>query len=550
MAVHIESMNPSTCAVIIPAEQARLIQNMEYDSERILLKDKRIDVDEGMDIPGDESDEDRPLILPGTVERLSLRRLKLSWFLNITGNFTKAQLHSKYGCFCRIWQALLIVMLFSYMAFAFGFVAHNDITPTFVAVGDRPFTLVHDAVWEVKWLLAFLMGISYYASGHVERFLAGVSLPSHVYRKGKHHGWLYLTTVVLLIIALPSVLHAMQLHDLTKQNIKAIIVCETLYTLFRTVTVPSFCVVTMVLYIIKVQIDSLGECLKCTCAALGVPYAKREIIAVKRTIRVADSKLKWYLLCHMVLVLITAFTGVFSCIERLHITMQSGNGTAAVITVSGIDSSHHHHQHHLEMNLIKIRLQMAKLDAQVPRHAVENLYKEEDSRWQELKAAKMAALNKQLMNLTLQAIAESQMESLRPARNVTVRIQNKQGPSQVITKFIEKVKPFRVLIESTVEFLEVIVLFLLPLMLLAWHERAILRITEEIRDLDTEDQRRFGLLIDNEATQNHVITLLKDMRGVSIFGMRVQFYKAAFVTVLSPFMAAVLHLIFKKYKFY
>ena len=549
MAVHIESTNPSSCAVIIPAEKARLVHKMEYDGERILPKGNRIDVDEGMDIPGEESDDDRPLILPGTVERLSLRRLKLSWFLNITGNFTKAQLHSKYGCVCRIWQALLIVMLFSYLAFAFGFVTIKDTTPTVVADGDRPFTLVHDAVWEIKWLLAFLMGISYYASGHVERFLAGVSLPSHVYRKGKHHGWIYLATVAFLIIALPSVLHAMQLHDLTKESIKGIIVCDSLYTLFRVATVPSFCVVTMVLYIIKVQIDSLGECLKCTCAALGVPYAKREITAVKRSIRVADTKLKWYLLCHMVLVLITAFTGVFSCIERLHITMQSGNGTAAVITVSGIDARHHH-PNHLATDLIKIQLRMAQLDAQAPRYAVVNSYEEEDSRWQELKAAKMAALHKQLMNLTLQAIAESQMENLVPARNVTVRMQNKQGPSQVLAKFIDKEKPFRVLIESIVEFLEVIILFLLPLMLLAWHERAILRITEEIRDLDTEDQRRYGLLIDNEATQNHVITLLKDMRGVSIFGMRVQFYKAAFVTVLSPFIAAVLHLIFKKYKFY
>ena len=536
-------------AEIIPAEDARTVHNMEYDQARALAKNSDQGFDEESDASLVESDEEKPLVSPGTIERLSLRRLKISWLFNMTGNFTKTQLRSRYGIFCRIWQVFLSLLLIAYLLFALGILKFKHIIPIVAAESNLPFTKVHDAVWELKWLLAFIMGMFYYGSGHIERFLAGISLPSHVYRKAKHHGWLYLLSIGLFIIVLPSALHVLQLYDLSKKQNTGNMKCDVFYTIFRIVTIPSFCIVTMVLYLIKVQIDSLGQCLKCTNSNLGVPYAKREITTVKRSIRITDTKLKWYLVCHMVLILIAAFTGIFSCIERLHITMYSGNGTVGVVVGNGIRESQHH-ESQLAVDVTKLRLDLARLEKPMPQNLSRNSYESMSVHWLERKTARLAALNKQLLNLSLQAIAESKMKSLSPSRNITVNVNSNTGPSQLIVKLLDKSRPFRILMEAIVEFLEVILLFLLPLMLLAWHERAILRITDEIRDLDTEEQRRFCFLIDSELNQKQIVKLLRDMHGVSIFGMRVQFYKAAFITVLSPFVTAILHFIFKKYKMY
>ena len=553
MALQIMGDNPPY--QIIPADEANSIAGMDDTivEVRTIRKKKIRDVEKGLDevLEGGvdcESDEEGLLIVPGTVERLSLGRLKIGWFLNATGNFTKRQLRSKHGYLYRLWQMLFISLLITYLLFAFGFLSITDIRPVIVADGDLPFTKIHDAVWELKWALAFILGVVYHGSGHLERFLTSLRLPTDVSRKGKRHGIIYLVTVGLMVIVIPALLHGMQLYDMDKSHgkikaVKQIIVCDLLYTVFRIVTVPSFCVVTMVLYLIKVQIDSLGRLLKCMSINLGIPYAEREIREVKRVIRTTDSKLKWYLVCHMVLILVTAFTGVFSCIERMHFKMGNTGNKTSIVKINEGKSSHQFPKQ-LVVNLVQLRTEMNQLNA-MP----ENLQDGEATQWLEIKRERMARLNQKLLNLTLETIVETQMQSLTRARNITLQIRN-SGPSQLMIEFLEEVEPFRVLLETVIALVEIIVLFLLPLMLLAWHERALQRITEEIVDLDTEDQRRFGFLIDCKQTKDDIVELLTKMRGVSIFGMRVSFYKAAFISVLSPFIAMTLHVIFKKYGFY
>ena len=542
----------------IPAEEAERIHTMELEEPQVLHKKIKIKEEEefaeGIDVAWGENDEEEAMIAPGTIKRLNLNRLKIGWLLKMTGNFTEKQLKSKYGCIYRTWQVLLSVLLVAYLLFGFGIIKIKGIRPVVEADGQYPFTEVHDAVWELKWLLAFLLGISYFGSGHIERFLQYVSLCDHIYQKGKRHGRIYLLTIGVVVLLIPSSLHGMQLYDLGKNDRKEdlgkeIVVCDLLYTLFRAVTVPSFCVVTMVLYLIKVQIDSLGQSLKCTNRNLGLSYAKREITAVKRMIRTTDSKLKWYLICHMVLILITAFTGIFSCIERMHITLISpGNRTTSHVTLKEIEASRQYPRQ-LSLDFIGLRTDLTELDSGMPQNKTSNIFGAERIRWLEGRTMKLTKLNRRLLNLTVQMISEAKMRSLTPVKkHFTLSIQSSGGgPSHLMVKFLDKSEPFRVMMETVIAFIEVLLLFLLPLLLLAWHERAIARITEEVEDLDIEDQRRTGFLFDCESSKEQVVKSLTKMRGVSIFGMRVSFYKAAFVAILAPFITVVLHFIFKKY---
>ena len=553
MALRIDGTSPPY--QIIAEEEANAIFRMEADevqtlheninSERKLL--------EGVDVTDEETDEEKRLIGPGTMERLSLHRLRIGLLLNMTGNFTKRQLKSKYGCIYRLWQFALSILLVGYFLFAIGVLKIYDIKPVVVVDGNLPFTKLHDAVWELKWLLAFVLGTLYYGSGHIEKFLAGLSLPVHVYKKGKRHGWIYLLIIAFVLLLLPGILHGIQLYDLHKDHkvdklAREIAVCVLLYIAFRVATVPSFCIVTMVLYLIKVQIDSLGQLLKCTNINLGVPYAKREIIAVKRKIRNTDSKQKWYLLCHMILVLITAFTGIFSCIERMHVSV-GVNGTTSTVILKEKGPSQQHPKH-LVLDLIRLKTDLHELrDDKLQDSTVNSDVGELRMHQLEERTAKLTAMSQRLLNITLQAILETKMRRLTPA-NISVNVRTVGGASQLIVNFLERTGPFLILTEAIIALIEVIVLFLVPLMLLSWHERAIQRITEEIQDLDMEDQRRFGFLIYCQLTQDDIIKALKKMRGVSIFGMRVSFYKAAFISMLAPFIAVLFHFIFKKYGFY
>lgn len=536
---------------IIPADDARLISSMgEIVAVRSVFSKKRKDVEKGLDEiaegAGQDSDDESALITPGTVEGLSLHNFKVCWFMNATGNFTSNQLKSKYGSLLQFWQLLFVAVLVTYLCFAFGALKVKDIKPIVVAEGKYPFTIIHDALWELKWLLAFVLGIFYYKSGHIERFLSGLRLPTDVYRKGRQHGFVYMITVCLTVIITPAFLHGMQLRDMGGKP-ETLLLCDALYTLFRIATVPSFCIVTVILYLIKVQIDSLGRVLKCINVNLGVPYAEREIREVKRVVRRADSKLKWYLLCHMILIILTAFTGAFSCIERISIdTTAAENGTSVTFAMKDVETDHSRAER-ISLKLLQLRREMNQSD-RVPKNLMADDGGARHMKWLDTKTLKLSRVSKELLRLTLATLAETQRGS-KPIRNVTLRVDGAQ-PSRMIVRLLEKTKPLRIFIEAVVALIEVVVLFLLPLMLLAWHERALLRITDEIVDLDVEDQRRRGFLIDSDDAKRKVAEYLRTMGGVTIFSMRVNFYKAAFVTMFAPFLTVTLHVVFKKYGFY
>eukprot|EP00112_Aurelia_sp_Birch-Aquarium-sp1_P016603 Seg378.21_Seg378.17 transcript_id=Seg378.21_Seg378.17/GoldUCD/mRNA.D3Y31 product="hypothetical protein" protein_id=Seg378.21_Seg378.17/GoldUCD/D3Y31 len=549
---------------ILPAQEAEQIQDfhdLQPVAVRVVRRKKEqavVEIHEG----DSEDDYYGESLAPGNIELINLRRFRpLKVFLNATGNFTRAQIKSSYGSLFNLWRYIFIGLVIAYTLFALGMFpeeSYKRIKPVIIADSSGlTFTVVHDAVYLLKWVVSCILGSVYHKSGHLEKFLTDLRLSSSIVAKARRHGSWYLGIIIIMVILLPTTAHSFKHYDMLKTKsidlFKAIAICDFLFIVFTILTVPSFCVVTAVLYLIKVQIDTLGKVLKCVNVNLGVAYAEREIRGVKKMTRRADTKLKWYLLCHIMLVLITAFTGIFSCIERLEFKLKDAKNETR--TIKQIDYTNTANFTLLKFKVDDLKRELFEVSSdptsKIPAYDTEldemTLQKIQINRLT-ANSARLQRINKKLLDLTLQSLMETQIR--HPPSNTTTTIRSSSGPSKVELAFITKARPLAIFLESSTSLIEVIVLFLIPLMLLSWHDRALLRITDEIFDLDEEEQRRKGFLIDNKETKAVIVSCLKSMSGVRIFGMQVTFYKAAFIAVLAPFVTMILHVMFKRYGLY
>eukprot|EP00794_Sanderia_malayensis_P007990 gene7990-8848_t len=490
------------------------------------------------------------------------RKSKLRWILLLTGNFTKTCL-VRYRCFKVSVSACISLLLVLYLAFTFGWIADSTSIPTLItADSGLIFTKAHDVIWELKWLLSYLVGLFYVRSGHLGWLFRQLRLPKYIWKKSKRHGIIYAITVAVVMVIIPILAHAEKLYNQAEKEKnghhfrKEHLICDIVYMVFRLITLPSFFIVCCVLYIIKVQVDVLGISLKRTSVGLGVPNAKREIRSVKKIIRKTDTRLKWFLLLNLVLILVTAFVGLVSVLEQFEfkVSYKSMNETSTEVVsekltmVELADTNADTYKE--EIARLYKRMQSLSINVKHHKTAVNESASEpdgEESQQAQLER-KIAQMQTDLAMLTLKSslLTKSRKMMVMPIANKTTTVHRQQGPGKLLIQ-LSKVK---VLFTSIEELGEVAVLFLVPLMLLAWHERAIRRITDEIRDLDEEDQRRNYFLIRDQETKDKILAELKEMRGVSIFDLQVSFYKAALLAVTAPFITAVLHALFKQYKLY
>ena len=252
---------------IIDAEETRLIPDLEVQIEQTEKEKRRVklgELEKGFDEVNvyNGSDEGDDLnVLPGSNLLLSLERWKCLIIVNITGYFTKKQLKSRYGYFYRFWQTVAIALIATYHLFQFGIgkLSSKNIRPVVVADSNYPFTYAHDVLWQLKWSVAYVLGMAYFGSGHLEVFVSCLRLPSDVYKKARRHRAWYVIIIATLVLILPAAFHALQLYDSIQLQSKGkngskadkykyanIMICDLLYLAFRVATVPSFCIVTAV----------------------------------------------------------------------------------------------------------------------------------------------------------------------------------------------------------------------------------------------------------------------------------------------------------------
>ena len=93
------------------------------------------------------------------------------------------------------------------------------------------------------------------------------------------------------------------------------------------------------------------------------------------------------------------------------------------------------------------------------------------------------------------------------------------------------------------DFLEMLVLYTLPLVFLAKLHKIMTSLPEVVRDLKFSEQREAGYLFQNNEILNKMLEVLSTGRGIQIMGMNLTGVKTALVTLLLPFLTAAIHLL-------
>ena len=88
-----------------------------------------------------------------------------------------------------------------------------------------------------------------------------------------------------------------------------------------------------------------------------------------------------------------------------------------------------------------------------------------------------------------------------------------------------------------------LVLYTLPLALLAKLHKIMTSLPDVVRDLKFSEQREAGYLFQNEEILDKMVATLSTGRGIQIMGMNLTGVKTALVTLLLPFLTTAIHLL-------
>lgn len=94
------------------------------------------------------------------------------------------------------------------------------------------------------------------------------------------------------------------------------------------------------------------------------------------------------------------------------------------------------------------------------------------------------------------------------------------------------------------DFLEMVMLYSLPLVFLAKLHKIMTSLSEVVQDLKFSEQKKNGYLFQNQQIQDEVKEDLSTGRGIQILRMNLTGIKAALLTLLMPFLTTAIHLLF------
>jgi len=94
------------------------------------------------------------------------------------------------------------------------------------------------------------------------------------------------------------------------------------------------------------------------------------------------------------------------------------------------------------------------------------------------------------------------------------------------------------------DFLEMLVLYSLPLVFLAKLHKIMISLPEVVQDLKFSEPRENGYLFQNEQILCKMLADLSTGRGIQILRMNLTGIKAALLTLLMPFLTTAIHLLF------
>ena len=438
------------------------------------------------------TNEDAIINLSLSSERLTGLRAYIrgtfQWFPNTASVTEKA--------ICTAMQVLIVGILVCCYGFDMG--AFNNRSLVKKERNEIVFA-AKNIIWSLRFLELNILGMLYFRKRHLERMLSKVILTRRYWKKTQKTISKAILAVIFCVIFLPVLSKAAQINLSTQKvasfNMETISLANSLSLFARLAALPMVVGFIYEVYIIFSHIRFFKEQIQ-KWPEGKIEKARNRFIDIKVMIRNAERYFQPFLITHLLLLLILLIPSIFSCAERFQteIYYQQKYSDPMMLTPA----------------------------AQIPSNTgfivtdISSFY------------------NNNEMGLFLKITGPN---------NTHHQVKSYKLPFEHTEKLTDVKEVLRIGCSALGDFLEMLVLYTLPLVFLAKLHKIMTSLPEVVGDLKFSEQREAGYLFQNEEILEKMVATLSTGRGIQIMGMNLTGVKTALVTLLLPFLTTAIHLL-------
>ena len=468
---------------------------LDYGRERERQSDEAVAEDNS------ETEEDEIIHLSLDKEESSERAERLTglkayirstfqWFPDTASSTEKA--------ICTTMQVLIVGILVCCYGFDMGAFNNRSLVKEEM---NETITGAKNIIWSLRFLELNVLGVLYFRKRHLERMLSKVILTRRYWKKTQKTISKAILAVICCVIFFPLLLKAVQMNLSTKKvasfNVKQISLANSLSLFARLAALPMFVGFIYEVYIIFSHIRFFKEQIQ-KWPEDKFEEARNRFINIKNMIGDAERYFQPFLITHLLLLLILLIPSIFSCAERFQTEI-------------------YYRQKYSDPLMLTPA-------AQIPSNTgftVTNV---------------SSFYNNNEMGLFLKITGPN---------NTRHQVKTYKLPFEYTDKLTDVKEVIRIGCSALGDFLEMLVLYTLPLVFLAKLHKIMTSLPEVVRDLKFSEQRdpEAGFLFQNRQILNEVLEDLSTGRGIQIMGMNMTGVKTALVTLLLPFLTTAIHLL-------
>lgn len=447
-------------------------------------------------------DDSKPVTKDDAEINLSLnssrRRLRwLRFYLEfITFQWYPQNASPKRKVFSNVMQFLIVIFLGCCYAYDMGALHNRSLIQEEL---KETVTAVKNIVWSLRYLEMYILGLFYFRKRHFERMLSEVIITRRYWKKVRRTFLKTSAAVFFGVFAVPVFFRVIQMNITTKKvesfDLKEIAVTLPLSVLARLVALPIFVVFIFAVYIIFSQVRLFKE--KIQKWLEGMEDARNRFINIRQTIRNAERAFQPFLLMHLLLLLILLVPSIFSFAERLQ------------------TESHYKQTYSDQTQLTRAR--------EEPRDPTTLVVIGNQSNYHPQQLAIYLKLADPMGN-----------------KNTTLS----GAPKKHTVSKTDGWMIAKIICGALADFLEMLVLYSLPIVFLAKLHKIITSLPEVVQDLKFSEQKHGEYLIENDEILRKMKEILENGRGIRILGIDLTGVKAALLTLMMPFLTTAIHLLF------
>ena len=396
---------------------------------------------------------------------------------------------------CTTMQVLIVGILVCCYGFDMGAFNNRSLVKEEM---NETVTAAKNIIWSLRFLELNVLGVLYFRKSHLKEMLPQVILTRRYWEKTQKTIRKAILAVIVCEIIFPVFLKAVQMNLSTKKvasfNMEQISLATSLSLFARLAALPMFIAFIYQIYCIFSHIRFFKEQIqKWPVDKLG--KARDRFTDIQRMIEDAESYFQPFLITHLLLLLILLIPSIFSCAERFQTEI-------------------YYRQKYWDS------MKLTSAAAQIPSNTglivtnVSSFYKNNE------------------MGLFLKITGPNNTHH-----------QVKSLPFEHTEKLTDVKEVIRIVCSALSDFLEMLVLYTLPLVFLAKLHKIMTSLPEDVQKLKFSEQSEAGYVFQNKQTLDEVLAYLSRGRGIQIMGMNMTGVKTALVTLLLPFLTTAIHLL-------